>query len=259
MDLELAGRRVLVTGGSKGIGYAVAERFSAEGAEVTLVARSDTALTTAADHISAKTGKAVRSFTADLASDAGRIALFETCGDVDILINNAGAIKAGGLTALSMDEWREGWELKVFGYIHLCQLFAPVMAKRESGTIINIIGMGGRAVRPNYICGAAGNAALIGFTNALGAEAARSNYRVFGINPSPTLTDRMKTMFMTRARDELGDETRWEELLDPGKFPYGRPKLPDEVGALAVMLASPLVQYLSGTVIDMDGGGQWIG
>jgi 3-oxoacyl-[acyl-carrier protein] reductase len=92
-----------------------------------------------------------------------------------VLVNNAGAIKAGRLADLSMDDWREGWELKVFGYIHLCKLYAASMTARGAGTIINIIGMGGRAVRPNYICGAAGNAALIGFTNALGAETPKSN------------------------------------------------------------------------------------
>lgn len=146
---------------------------------------------------------------------------------------------------------------EVFGYIHLCKLYVDRMSTRGSGTIINIIGMGGRAVRPNYICGAAGNAALIGFTNALGAETPKTNVRVFGINPSPTLTDRMTTMFRTRAAEELGDADRWEELLDPDAFPFGRPKHPDEVAALAAMLASPRVQYLSGTVVDMDGGGQW--
>ena len=66
-------------------------------------------------------------------------------------------------------------------------------------------------------------------------------------------------MFRTRAAEELGDKSRWEELVNSDAFPFGRPKSPDEVAALAVMLASPLVQYLSGTVVDLDGGGQWRG
>ena len=164
---------------------------------------------------------------------------------------------AGPLEALEMSDWREGFELKVWGYIHLCKLYVPYMKARGSGTVINIIGMGGRAVSPGYIVGAAGNAALIGFTNALGADTPGHNVRVFGINPARTLTDRMTDLLRQQAEQELGDADRWEELIDPAAFPFGRRKAPEEVAALAVMLASPHVHYLSGTVVDMDGGGQW--
>ena len=257
MDLQLSAQRVLVTGASKGIGLAIAREFAAEGARVTLVARSEGALENARDLIAASGAGVPDILACDLATDEGREALFDAHPDPDVLVNNAGAIKAGRLSDLSMEDWRTGWDLKVFGYIHLCKLYVDRMSTRGSGTIINIVGMGGRAVRPNYICGAAGNAALIGFTNALGAETPKTNVRVFGINPSPTLTDRMTTMFRTRAAEELGDAERWEELVNPDAFPFGRPKDPEEVAALAVMLASPRVQYLSGTVVDLDGGGQW--
>ena len=257
MDLQLSQKHVIVTGASKGIGLAIAREFAAEGARLTLVSRSSRALDEARAQIATVSGAEPDVLACDLASDAGREALFDELPDPDVLVNNAGAIKPGRLSDLSMQDWREGWDLKVFGYIHLCKLYVSRMSARGSGTIINIIGMGGRAVRANYICGAAGNAALIGFTNALGAETPKTNVRVFGINPSPTLTDRMKTMFRKRAAEELGDADRWEELIKPDAFPFGRPKHPEEVAALAAMLASPRVQYLSGTVVDIDGGGQW--
>jgi len=257
MDLELGGKTVLVTGASKGIGRAIARVFASEGARLVLAARDGDALAVLRDELAQTGAMDSRIIPADLASDAGRDALFRAAPDVDILVNNAGAVPPGRLSDLTMDQWRAGWELKVFGYIHLCQLYAGAMIARGSGSIVNIIGMGGREVRPNYICGAAGNAALIGFTQALGAETPASNVRVFGINPSPTLTDRMATMFRKRAADELDDADRWEELIDPKAFPFGRSKHPEEVANLAAMLASPRVTYLSGTVVDMDGGGQW--
>lgn len=259
MDLNLHGKTAVVTGGSKGIGLAIGTALAAEGVAVTLVARDRATLEAAQQSVKDATGHTPAIKLADLGTDDGRTALHAAVPTPDILVNNAGAIKAGGLTDLSLQDWRDGWELKVFGYIHLCKLFFPDMATRGSGVILNIIGMGGRAVRPAYICGAAGNAALIGFTNALGAEAQGSGVRVLGINPSPTLTDRMTQFFKGKALAEFGDESRWEDLIAPDAFPFGRPKSPQEVADLSVMMASPRVTYLNGTVVDMDGGGQWSG
>ena len=98
--------------------------------------------------------------------------------------------------------------------------------------IINIIGMGGRRVHPDYICGAAGNAALIGFTQALGAETPSYNVRVFGINPAATMTDRIVELSKSRAKARFGDERRWQEVLNADKLPFGRIKTAEEVAAV---------------------------
>ena len=254
MDLDLRGRTALITGGSKGIGRAIAAALIAEGATVTLAARDKAQLEATRDALGPD---GVTVLPADLSNDAGRLELLEAVGTPDIVVNNAGAIRAGRLGDMTMDDMRGDWELKVFGYIHLCQRVLPVMAARGSGTILNIVGMAGRVNRAAYISGSAANAALIAFTHALGAEAQEDGVRVFGINPSPTLTDRMTEFMKNRALDELGDETRWRDMVDPARFAYGRPALPEEVADLAVMLVSPKAAYLNGTVIDLDGGGQW--
>ena len=257
MDLQLKNKSVLITGASKGIGQATALAFAREGAVPVLVSRDQLVLEKVANEIKSETGITASCHAADLTNTDDRKALFTAYPEVDIVINNAGAVPGGSLSDLSMEQWRDGWELKVFGYIEMCKLFSAAMYTRGSGTIVNIIGMGGRAVRSNYICGAAANAALIGFTNALGAESVAHNVRVLGINPSPTATDRIVEIAKTRAASELGDESRWEEILDGSLFPFGRLKKPGEVANLSVMLCSPDVAYLSGTVIDMDGGQQW--
>jgi 3-oxoacyl-[acyl-carrier protein] reductase len=257
MDLGLTGKQVLITGGSKGIGLALAHAFAAEGAQIVIAARDKATLEKAAGEVRRKHNAKVAAHPADL-SDAGqRLGLQQAFPDIDVLVNNAGAIPGGGIADISLQRWQEAWSLKVFGYIHLCQLYVAKMKERQAGTIINIIGMGGRAVRPDYICGAAGNAALIGFTNALGAETPGYNVRVFGINPAATMTDRIVALSKTRAKARFGDESRWEEMLNAAKLPFGRIKSAEEVAALATMLASAKVHYLSGIVIDMDGGGQW--
>jgi 3-oxoacyl-[acyl-carrier protein] reductase len=257
MDLGLEGKQVLVTGGSKGIGEGIADAFAAEGANVIICSRNQAVLEEAAGKIRRKHNAKVVAHPADLSDAEQRKRLHQAFPDVDILVNNAGALPGGGIADVSMERWLEGWSLKVFGYIHLCQLYLARMKARKAGSIINIIGMGGRAVRPDYICGASGNAALIGFTNALGAESPGYNVRVFGINPAATMTDRIIYVSKGRAKARFGDESRWQEALGADKLPFGRIKTVEEVAALTVMLAAPQVQYLSGTVIDMDGGQQW--
>ncbi len=257
MDMQLQGKRVLVTGGSKGIGLACAEAFAAEGCDVVLCARDPAALAAAAERIRATRQVRVETMDADLSQDSERERLHAAFPGIDILVNNAGAIPAGRLQDVSMARWKQAWDLKVLGYIHLCQLFLPAMEARGSGAIVNIIGMAGRAPRAGYIAGGAGNAALIAFTSALGAAAQASGVKVVGINPAVTKTDRMLTQARTNAKLRFNDEERWAETLTG--LPFGRPIEAAEIADLAVFLASPRGHYVNGTVVDVDGGGMFRG
>ncbi|MBW8268460.1 short-chain dehydrogenase/reductase [Caldovatus aquaticus] len=257
MDLDLRGKRVLVTGASKGIGLACAEAFAAEGCDLTLAARDAAALERAAAGLRGRHNVGVAVHAADLSDAAARHRLHAAHPEVDVLVNNAGAIPGGTLHDIPLARWEEAWRLKVFGYIHLTQLYLPAMEARGTGVILNIIGMAGRAPRADYICGAAGNAALIAFTNALGARSVDHGVRVLGINPAGTRTERYETLARARAKSRFGDESRWRELLT--NLPFGRPAEPAEIADLAVYLASARAGYLSGTVVDADGGGQFRG
>ena len=254
MDMELAGKRVVITGASKGIGYACAESFAAEGCHVVLAARAPEE---AAAKLRERYQVRVEAVTADLSKPEDRARLHAFAPDADILVNNAGAIPSGGIADVSMETWQESWQLKVFGYFHLTQLFMGTMCARKSGVVVNIIGMAGRAWKPGYIAGTAGNAAIIAFTSAVGFDAQKDGVRVFGINPAVTRTERMETQARFRADQALGDPDRWPEMIQG--LPFDRPIEPREIAEMAVFGASPRGGYLNGTVVDIDGGGQFKG
>jgi len=252
MNLKLEGQRVLVTGGSKGIGLAIAAAFAREGAQPILVSRSAQTLDQAASFIKTESGIKAQTLALDLGQAAGMASLVAQAGQVDVLVNNAGAIPGGTLQDIDDVRWRQAWELKVFGYINLVRALLPAMEARGSGVIANIIGMAGSAPRNEYICGSTANAALMAFTQAAGAASQRKGVRIFGINPSPTRSDRMEHMLRAQAAKNLGDENRWMELTS--KMPFGRLTEPREIADLAVFCCSPLAGYLTGTVLNVDGG-----
>jgi NAD(P)-dependent dehydrogenase (short-subunit alcohol dehydrogenase family) len=252
MDLKLAGKTVLITGASKGIGLATAAAFAAEGCALHLAARSADALNAAAHDIVTRHKVKVTPHAMDLGSAESMVALAERAGDADILINNAGDIPAGPLDQLEDAAWRRGFELKVFGYIALARECYRRMKARRSGVIINDIGNSGENWDANYIAGSTGNAALMSFTRALGGVSLNDGIRVVGVNPGPVATDRMVKLMKRRAVDWWGDESRWQELY--AKYPGGRPASAEEVADLMVFLASPRAGYISGTIVTIDGG-----
>jgi NAD(P)-dependent dehydrogenase (short-subunit alcohol dehydrogenase family) len=252
MKLELAGKLVMITGASKGIGLATALAFAAEGCSLHLAARSGDQLAANRDRITKEFGVEVDIYPCDLSQAAALEDLAGKCGEVDILINNAGDIPAGDLATVDDAAWRRGWDLKVYGYIHLTRLLYPRMQKRGSGVIINDIGNSGENWDANYIAGASGNASLMAFTRALGGVSLDYGVRVVGVNPGPVATDRMIKMMKRRATEWYGDDSRWEELY--AKYPGKRPATPEEVADLMVFLASPRAGYITGTIVTIDGG-----
>ena len=240
MDLNLKGKRVLVTGGSKGIGRACAEAFAAEGAQVRIASRNP-------GSDSRFVSKAI-----DLSQRGAPEQLAEWAGELDILVNNAGAIPGGDLLKVDEQTWRSAWDLKVFGYINLTRQVYARMKQKRRGTIVNVIGNAGEKLDAAYIAGSTANAGLMAFTRALGGASHADGIRVVGINPGPVKTDRLVTLYRQMAETQLGDAGRYEELFKGMSF--GRPGTPEEIAWMAAFLASERSSYTSGCIVTIDGG-----
>jgi NAD(P)-dependent dehydrogenase (short-subunit alcohol dehydrogenase family) len=252
MELGLRGRMAMITGGSKGIGLATAKVFAAEGCNLILVARTATDLDKVKIRLEESSSIEVTTHAVDVSELSAIDRLVAAHPDIDILINNAGAIPAGRLDEVDDKRWRDAWELKVFGYINMVRAFYGTMKKRGRGVIINIIGSAGERLESGYIAGSTGNAGLIAFTKAMGASSPADNIRVVGINPGPIDTERLQTIMKKRAKDRFGDSDRWLEMY--ASLPFGRAGKPEEIASMAAFLASDLSAYTSGTVVTIDAG-----
>lgn len=250
MDLQLRGKTVLVTGASRGIGRACARLLAEEGCNLHLASRTEADLAKVKAEIEAAHGVSVTIHPVDLAKPGNPAALAAACPDIDILVNNAGAVPGGDLWTVDEGRWREGWDLKVFGYVNLCRAIYPAMKARGHGVIVNVIGSAGEKPKANFIAGSTGNASLIAFTRALGTASVSHGIRVVGINPGVIRTERMIRQARIRAKEQFGDEDRWQEMLQTDPAPGD----PEDVANLVAFLASPRAKNISGTVVTTDSG-----
>ena len=245
MDLGLKGKAVLVTGGSKGIGFACAQSFAAEGCRVHIASRSRERLEAAAKSL----GKEAQIHVADLRDGAALRALAAACAHVDILVNNAGDIPGGAIETIDEAKWRHAWELKVFGYVNLTRELFARMKARKSGVIVNVIGMAAEHPSFEYVCGSMANAGLGAFTKAMGKGSSEHGVRVLGVHPPATRTDRIVPLIKAAAKEKLGDESRWQELIGTGSF--GQMIEPEQVADTVAFLASPRAGKLSGVMLNL--------
>ncbi len=252
MDLGLAGKRALITGGSVGIGRGTARVLAEEGCDLILVSRNAAKLEETARDIRSRWQVDVVTHPADLSKQDEVERLAASVDALDILVNNAGAIPGGDLHAIDNARWREAWDLKVFGYISLSRAAYGALKKR-SGVIVNVIGAAAESLPSNYIAGATGNAALVAFTRALGKQSPQDGIRVIGVSPGPVATERYEVMRKAISRERFGDESRWREL--DNELPFDRVATPEEIGAAVAFFASYRSAYTSGAVLTINAGG----
>jgi len=258
MDLQLTGKHVLITGASKGIGFACAEGFVQEGARVSLVARDLGNLEAAHKKLLQCAPKAqVAIFSADLTqAEAAQAALDQAraqFGEVDVLVNSAGAAKRTPAAELKPQDWRDALDAKFFTYINMINPVVQQMAQRQTGVIVNVIGAGGKVGSPIHLPGGSANAALMLVTAGLATAFGPQGVRVNAVNPGQTLTERLQDGLKAVCRQE-GIDMDEAMRRSTAKVPLGRLAQAHEIAQAVLFLASDQASYVTGVNINMDGG-----
>jgi 3-oxoacyl-[acyl-carrier protein] reductase len=256
MTSEYKDKVVVVSGGSRGIGRGIAAAFAAEGARTVLAASSQPNLEAAAEEIGRTAPIRPEIVAADLRGEDGCNAVFrhvsDRLGRCDVLVNSAGATRAGAFLALGEDVWQDGFALKFFGCVRLSRLFWPFL-KTAKGHVVNIIGGAARTPDPEFLIGGAVNAAMHNFTKGLSGLGKRDGVNVNAILPGMTETERVEQLFKQRA--EAGkttvDAVRDALIAKDGLARLGKP---EDVAALALFLTSQRARHVQGTAIAVDGG-----
>ena len=247
---------VIVTGGSKGIGFACARAFLEEGGRVAIVSRSPTNLNAALDDLAAPPDDLIP-VPCDLSRRGAASAMVaeveKRLGPVDILVNSAGAAKLYLLEDLSAEAWHAAMDAKYFTYIHALDAVLSTMAKRGKGVVVNIIGMGGKVAIPIHLPGGAANSALMLATVGLAKVYGPKGVRINAINPGATMTERLQESLKMEAKTRgLAEDDVFAQRQ--AKVPLRRYAAPEDIANLALFLASDKASYITGAVVPMDGG-----
>ncbi|MXY02990.1 MAG: SDR family oxidoreductase [Acidimicrobiales bacterium] len=256
MELRLDGRTALITGGSRGLGRAMAETFAAAGASVAVVARDLTVLDeTLAALRDANPDTAHAAISADVRR-AGEVArahaeAMAACGPIDILVNNSGTSNAKPFLDIDDDDWQDDLDLKLFSAVRLCRLCIPHMRDQRWGRIINSLNVGAKAASAQTCPTSASRAAGLAMTKALASEFAPDGVLVNALITGLLVTHQWQTRWEREAHD-----TAFEEFTAAigNRIPVGRMGDAQEFANLALFLASDAASYVTGTAINIDGG-----
>ncbi|HXJ67244.1 MAG TPA: SDR family oxidoreductase [Actinomycetota bacterium] len=255
MDLGLAGRAAIVTGGSKGIGKAVALELANEGADVAICARHEDELAETAAELGS-TGGRVHAQVADV-TDPEQIREFVArsagaLGGVDILVNNAGRAHPGNFETLTDDDWQGDLDVKLFSMIRCTREVLPLMRTRGGGRVINVNAIYGRAPDPAFFATSVNRAACLSLTKTLAQQLAPDGILVNSVNIGFVLTPQWENIRQRRAPDLSMEE--FSKRMAQADVPLGRFGRPEEVAGLVAFLAGDRAGYITGASIDVGGG-----
>jgi 3-oxoacyl-[acyl-carrier protein] reductase len=252
VKLGLEGRRVIVTGGSKGLGFAVAQELVGEGARVAICSRGDEEVRAAAERL----GENVYAQRADV-TDPEQIRDFvtraaETLGGIDALVNNAGRAHPGTFETLTDEDWIADLDVKLLSMIRCSREVLPHLRQTGGGRIVNIGAVQGRAPDPAFFATSINRAAGNSFTKTLALEVAKDNILVNGVNIGYVVTPQWDNIHQRRAPELDRDE--FFRKLAAAEVPLGRFGTPDEVAGIVTFLLSDRATFITGASIDVAGG-----
>ncbi|MFW9820949.1 MAG: SDR family oxidoreductase [Candidatus Thorarchaeota archaeon] len=261
MNLGFEDKVALVLASSKGLGYACAQGFFEEGANVVICSRSEENLYLAKEKIEILASKSsnnkVLPIVADLTYENQIHNLVEktmkTFGRIDILIHNAGGPPSGPIEKITKEDWKNSIDLNLLSLVWISDLIIPIMKKQNSGRIIAITSISVKQPLNNLVLSNTTRLGIVGFAKTLANEYGNHNILVNVVCPGPTLTDRMKELINKTIQDTGKSYEEVEKTwIDP--IPLGRLGKPEELANLVVFLASEKASYITGTVIQVDGG-----
>jgi 3-oxoacyl-[acyl-carrier protein] reductase len=255
MDLNLTGRRALVTGGSKGIGLAVAEELAAEGADVAICARTAVEVEAAAERLR-RSGRTVHAQVADV-TDAVQVdelvqSTVDALGGLDILVNNAGAAHPGNFESLTDESWQGDLDVKLFSQIRCTRAALPHLRASGAPRVININSVYARYPDPAFFATTVNRAACLNLSKALAREFGPEGILVNSVNIGFVVTPQWENIRARRAPEKSADE--FFAMLAKDEVPLGRFGTADEVSGIVAFLAGDRASYLTGTSIDVAGG-----
>jgi len=256
MPGEFAGKVAVITGGSRGIGREIAVDFAKAGAQTVIVSSSDANLAAASKTIGAAGGPAPLAINADLRKLEGIQQVFNTVKDkfgrCDILVNSAGATKAGNFVDLPDEALMDGYALKLFGCVRMCRAFWP-MLKSANGFVVNIGGGAARSPGADFSIGASVNAAMGNFSKALSQQGKKDGVNVNVIHPGATETERFYQLLEMRSKasGKPVEQLKQEAIVKDGLRRLGKA---EDISALTLFLCSEKARHIQGTAIAVDGG-----
>jgi 3-oxoacyl-[acyl-carrier protein] reductase len=261
MNLGLENKVALVLASSKGLGFACAKGLYEEGANVIINSRSEENLNIAKQKIENSSSKGEKNKVISIVADliyADQIKnlvekTMEEFGRIDILVHNAGGPPSAPISEITQEEWSDSIELNLRSFIRISELILPIMQKQNYGKIIAITSVSVKQPLDNLVLSNTTRLGVVGYAKTLANEYAKDKILVNVVCPGPNLTDRMKELIKKMAHDMDKPEEEIENLWT-SQIPLGRMGKPEELADLVVFLASDRASYITGTVIQVDGG-----